>query len=138
MRTNGLWHSELVRLIVSMRHKDVLVICDAGLPVPDHVHAIDLGWTRGEPRLLPVLSAVLSELVVERATIADEAADDAFLSGLRAGLGAIVPDRVPHEDLKRRCAEARAVVRTGDDTPFANVMLHAGVPFGANGSGDGR
>jgi D-ribose pyranase len=132
MRMNGLWHGELVELIVSMRHQDALVICDAGLPVPSGVHTIDLGWRRGEPRLLPVLRSVLGELVVERATIAEEARDEQFLAGLREQLRSASVDRVPHEDFKARCAGARAVVRTGEATPYANVMLHAGVPFGAD------
>jgi D-ribose pyranase len=40
-------------------------------------------------------------------------------------------DWVSHDELKTITAQSRAVVRTGDDTPFVNVVLHAGVPFGA-------
>lgn len=129
MRSDGLWHEGLVQLIVSMRHHDTLVIADAGLPVPQHVQTIDLGWSRREPRLLPVLNAVLTELVVERATIADEAEDDQLLDGFRSELGTIPIDRTSHATLIAECANARAVVRTGEDTPYANVILHAGVPF---------
>lgn len=140
MRTNGLWHGELVEVIVSMRHHDTLVICDAGLPVPADTRTIDLGWRRGEPRLLPVLASILGELVVERATIAREAADRRFLAGLEDELGGAPIERIAHEDFKLRCATTRAIVRTGEDTAHANVMLHAGVPFGANprrSGGDG-
>jgi D-ribose pyranase len=132
MRPNGLWHGELVELIVSLRHNDALVVCDAGLPVPDGVHTVDLGWRRGEPRLLPVLDAILGELVVERATIAGEAQDARFLAGLEEQLGGTPLARITHDELKARCADARAVVRTGEDTPYANVILHAGVPFGGD------
>lgn len=131
MRVNGLWHAELVALIVSMRHHDKLVIADAGLPAPDHVHAIDLGWRRGEPRVLPVLDAVLTELVVEQATVACEAGDR-FLTDLRTRLDVPI-EQTEHEAFKACCADARAVVRTGEDTPYANVILHAGVPFSAGG-----
>jgi D-ribose pyranase len=94
------------------------------------VPTIDLGWSRRQPRFLPVLNAVVAELVVESATIATEASDDELLSGLTAALGDVPLDRTTHEELKRSCATAKAVVRTGEDTPFANVILHAGVPFG--------
>lgn len=127
MRVNGLWHAELVELIVSLRHHDTLVIADAGLPAPAHVRTIDLGWRRGEPRVLPVLDAVLGELVVESATVATEASEP-FVGHLQARLDGPI-ERTAHETFKARCAEARAVVRTGDDTPYANVILHAGVPF---------
>jgi D-ribose pyranase len=130
MRAAGLWHAELVRLILSLRHGETVVIADAGLPVPSPTPTIDLGWARHEPRLLPVLRAVLAELVVERATIAKQADDEEFLIGLRAELGAVPVGRTDHEALKADCATARAVVRTGEDTPYANVILHAGIPFG--------
>jgi D-ribose pyranase len=130
MRTSGIWHAGLVEVIISMRHHDTLVIGDAGLPVPSHVPTIDLGWHRREPRLLPVLNAVVAELVVERATIAAEITDDEMLSALTAALRGVPLQRTTHEELKNSCATAKAVVRTGEDTPFANVILHAGVPFG--------
>lgn len=131
MRETGLWHAELVRLILSLRHGETVVIADAGLPVPAPTPTIDLGWARHQPRLLPVLRAVLAELVVERATIAHQADDEEFLAGLRAELGDVPVGRTDHEALKAGCASARAVIRTGEDTPYANVILHAGIPFGA-------
>lgn len=132
MRVTGLWHAELVGLIVSMRHHDTLVIADAGLPVPVHVPVVDLGWTRGEPRLLPLLGAVAGELVVEQATVAVEA-DERFVAATGARLGGVPIERIAHEEFKARCGDARAVVRTGEDLPYANVLLHAGVPFGEGG-----
>ncbi|MGH8889170.1 MAG: D-ribose pyranase [Acidothermaceae bacterium] len=129
MRQGGLWHPSLVELIVSMRHYDTIVIADAGLPVPANVPTIELGWQRREPRLLPVLSAVLGELVVEQATIANEVADPELLEGLQKQLRGLPIVRTPHDALKASCGDARAVIRTGEDTPFANVILHAGVPF---------
>lgn len=135
MRSDGIWHDGLVQLIVSMRHHDTIVIADAGLPVPQHVPTIDLGWSRRHPRLLPVLSAVLTELVVERATIAEETCDPHLLDAFRCELGDIPIDRTSHANLLAECANARAVVRTGEDTPYANVILHAGVPFDGT---DGR
>jgi D-ribose pyranase len=123
------WHAGLVQLIVAMRHHDTVVIADAGLPVPADVPTIDLGWRRREPRLIPVLRAMLGELVVERATIATEVTDEQLLTGLHTELRDVPIDRTSHDDLKVNCARARAVVRTGEDTPYANVILHAGVPF---------
>jgi D-ribose pyranase len=36
---------------------------------------------------------------------------------------------VSHDIFKHRCRTARAIVRTGEFTPYANVMLFAGVVF---------
>lgn len=134
MRQDGLWHAGLVSLILSLRHHDTLVIADAGLPVPHDVPVIDLGWRRREPRLIPVLAAVLDELVVERAMIASEATDEHFLLELRTHLQQVPVEQISHESVKARCGHARGVVRTGEDTPYANVILHAGVPFDRTGA----
>jgi D-ribose pyranase len=133
MRADGLWHADLVRLLMDLRHHDAVVIADAGLPVAATVPTIDLGWRRGEPRVPDVLRAVIAELVVERVTLAKELRDGRRADYLDAALGRVPVDWVSHEDLKAIAGEARAVVRTGDDTPFANAVLHAGVPFGDDG-----
>lgn len=129
MRADGLWHPRLVELIAELGHTDTLVVADAGLPVPPGVETIDLLWSRRQPPLLPVLDAILAELVVERVTIADEAKDAAWLDALEGALAQTPVMRTSHELLKASCRDARAVVRTGEDTPYANVVLHAGVPF---------
>ena len=129
MRRTGLWHPRLLAVVAAMGHTDTLVVADPGLPVPRGVETIDLVWRRGEPAFLPVLEEVLGELVVESATIAGEADDPALLAGLRRLLGERLGPSIPHEDLKRACAAATAVVRTGEATPYANVVLTAGVPF---------
>jgi len=85
-----------------------------------------------------VLEALLAEMEVERATLATElqtAAPPAFSEPLLARLLALPKvkargvELVPHEELKRRSGGARAVVRTGEFTPYANVILYAGVVF---------
>lgn len=125
MKKTRLLHAELSRLIAAMGHGDLLVIGDAGLPVPPGVPVIDLAVTRGVPGVFQVLDAVLSELQVERAAIADEAAPtlaDDFTARLPC-------QRLSHEALKTASRSARAVVRTGECTPYANIALWAGVAF---------
>lgn len=129
MRRTGLWHPRLLQIITAIGHGDTVVIADAGLPVPDGVEAIDLVWRRQQPRLLPVLDAVVGELEVESATVAEEAKDRDLLDGFDRVLGHIPQALVGHEALKDLCRDARVIVRTGEDTPYANVILHAGVVF---------
>jgi D-ribose pyranase len=129
MRDSGLWHPRLAHLVVALGHGDLLVVADPGLPVPAGVETIDLVWSRGEPGFVPVLRAIVDELVVEHATVAEELADEKLLRDIEDQLGTTPCDRVPHEQLKAVVGGARAVVRTGEDTPYANVVLRAGVPF---------
>lgn len=130
MKRTTLLHAELSRVIARMGHGDLLVIGDAGLPIPPGPLAIDLAVTRGVPAFADVLRAVLSELQVERAVVAHEAfaTAGAAAPGCFAGLP-VAPERVPHERLKSLCAGAVAAVRTGEHTPYANVLLYAGVVF---------
>ncbi|VDS09720.1 D-ribose pyranase [Paracoccus haematequi] len=127
MKRTALLHSELSGLIAAMGHGDLLVIGDAGLPVPPGVRCIDLAVTRGVPGFFDVLDAVLAELVVERSAWASEASADLVQALRFRALGKA--DIVPHPDFKALTCGARAVVRTGEFTPYANVALWSGVAF---------
>jgi D-ribose pyranase len=129
MRRSGLWHPRLAALVAAMGHGDLLVIADPGLPVPSGVEIIDLVFTRGEPRLMTVLRPIVADLVVERAVLAEELGDTKLIQDVTDELGNAPIDRVEHAELKTMTQRATAVVRTGEDTPFANVVLLAGVPF---------
>lgn len=129
MRRSGVWHPRLAHLIAGMGHGDLLVVADPGLPVPAGVEIVDLVYARGEPALLSVLRAVLGELVVEAAVLADELTDAKLVADLAGQLGEIPVTRVPHDEFKATAGTARVVVRTGEDTPYANIGLRAGVPF---------
>lgn len=135
MKRTPLLHAELSRVIASMGHGDALVIGDAGLPIPDAPQGhggpqrIDLAVTRGVPAFDDVLAAVLTELQVERALVATEACGPGgALPGWVYTLEAPV-QAVSHEDLKQATRSARAVVRTGEFTPYRNIVLYAGVVF---------
>ncbi|MEN5180639.1 D-ribose pyranase [Comamonas testosteroni] len=139
MKRSPLLNIELSQVIAGMGHGDVLVIGDAGLPVPPGVRRIDLAVCQGVPTVKQVLAAVLSELQVERAVVASEclsANDGNCASGALPDWYASQGDRLPaapqsisHEDFKALTARAVAVVRTGEFTPYANVALVSGVVF---------
>jgi D-ribose pyranase len=138
MKRGPILHPALSRLVASVGHGDLVVVADAGLPIPPGVERIDLAYAPGRPPFLDVLDALLEELEVERATVAAELAARApgpFVAALEARLLARPKvarhglDVVSHEALKRLTAGARAVVRTGEFTPYANVVLSCGVVF---------
>ena len=132
MKRTALLHAELSQVIAALGHGDMLVIGDAGLPIPDGPRRIDLALTPGIPRVADVLKVVLSEMQVERALIAREAIGQLPVGQLPAwceGQLAALPETVSHEELKRLSARAKAVIRTGECTPYANIVLSAGVTF---------
>ena len=130
MKRSPLLHAELSQVIASMGHGDMLVLGDAGLPIPAGPRRIDLAVARGVPQLVDVLDAVLSELQVEGIVVAEEALDAGKgLPGWYPQALGIAPRTVSHEEFKHRSAQARAIVRTGECTPYANIILIAGVAF---------
>jgi D-ribose pyranase len=131
MKKTLLLHAELSHLIATLGHGDLVVIADAGLPVPPGTRCIDLALTRGVPSFEQVLDAVLSEMQVERADYAVEMSTHSpqCEAVLYSRLGGTGLRSIPHDDLKQRSGTARAIVRTGEYTPYANVILYAGVVF---------
>ena len=131
MKTSGVLNRQLSQVIASMGHTDMLVVSDAGLPVPPDVPCIDLAVTAGVPTFLDVARAVATELEVERLIVSDELIQRD--TRVPAALSAFFPrarlDSVPHEQFKALTARAHAVVRTGECTPYNNVILCSGVTF---------
>lgn len=133
MKDHGVLHPQLARVLAETGHTDLVGLCDAGLPVPTGVQRVDLAFAPGKPALLDVLDAVLDELRVEGYVLASETAVQApwLVAALNERLPAAAVTWVDHADLKRRSAGARAIVRTGEVRPYANVLLVSGVDFDA-------
>jgi D-ribose pyranase len=114
-----------------MGHGDLLVIADAGLPIPPGVERIDLAVEPGLPEMLAVTRAIARELQVEGLTLASElvAREAGLADEITAIFPAAVRAEVSHEQFKQLTRQARAVVRTGECTPYANVILASGVIF---------
>ncbi|MEW6577934.1 MAG: D-ribose pyranase [Chloroflexota bacterium] len=131
MKKTVLLNQPLSSVIAGLGHLDTLVVADAGLPIPPATRRIDLAVSQGIPPFLDVLRAVLAEMQVQGAVIASEMANrsPAMHAALLAALGSVPVTAIPHEEFKARTAAARAVVRTGEFTPYANVILIAGVTF---------
>ncbi len=133
MKRAALLNIELSQIIAAMGHGDLLVIGDAGLPVPPGVRRVDLAVARGVPSLDQVLQAILSELQVEAAVVANECLDGpqlpAWYQQRQADGLPSAPQCVSHEAFKALSRQAVAVVRTGECTPYANIALRSGVAF---------
>ena len=132
MKKNGILNSDISRVLSYMGHTDKLCIGDCGLPVPDCVENIDLCVRKGLPGFLDVLDAVLSELCVERVVLAEEiktASPDMEKAILQRFDDRVRVEYVPHKAFKEMTADSRAVVRTGECTPYTNVILGSGVTF---------
>lgn len=134
MKKTALLNIALSRTIAGLGHGDILVIGDAGLPVPAGVELIDLAVTPGLPDFASVLRVVVSEMQVERHVLAEEIFQVAppGLSEVEAlfGQGLLgARERLPHNEFKALSARAKVIVRTGECKPYSNIALIAGVTF---------
>lgn len=138
MKRTYLLNRHLSRLVAELGHLDEVTIADAGLPVPQGVAVIDLAISPGEPRMATVLRALAEELVIEGAIIAEQAEGKSAAEILDIALGMftltggakdIVTHMIDHEEFKRRVTLSKAVIRTGEITPYCNIILQSGVAF---------
>jgi len=133
MKKSGILHSELARIVAGMGHSDKLVICDSGFPIPHGRPVADVVLTVGVPGLIQTLKVVLQELHIEGALLAKEAdlRSPAMVKEIQGALDRVVLKKIPHDKFKEFCRNEPNVsfVRTGEATPFSNVILVAGVVF---------
>lgn len=133
MKKNGILNSEISKVLADLGHTDEVIIADCGLPVPDGVKKIDLALKQGTPSFMDVLDTVLTDMKVEHALLAEEikehnaSAHDEVLKKLDEEKADV--SYVSHERFKEKSKQAKAIIRTGEVTPYANVILQAGVLF---------
>jgi D-ribose pyranase len=131
MKKLPLLNQPISSVIAGMGHLDSLCIADAGLPIPPSTQRIDLAITKGIPTFLQVAEAVLGEMQVQVAIVAYELQERSpeLHTALCTLLTGIPIEYVSHELFKEQTKTAKAVVRTGEFTPYANVILISGVVF---------
>ncbi|KMY55754.1 ribose ABC transporter [Bacillus sp. FJAT-27231] len=131
MKKHGILNSHIAKVLADLGHTDFIVIADAGLPVPDHVPKIDLALTVGVPDFQQTVAAVAADMVIEKVTMAEEVntANEPVRQYMEETFSDTAVEWVTHETFKALTKQAKAVIRTGEASPYANCLLHAGVFF---------
>lgn len=129
MMKHGILNSDIAKVLADLGHTDQIIICDAGLPVPAGVPKIDVALALGVPSFNDVLSLLEAEMAVGKVVLAEEIKEHnprvlAHVASLYEEI-----DYVSHEEFKRLSSQAKAIIRTGENTPYANIILQAGVLF---------
>lgn len=132
MQRNVVLNAELNHAIASMGHGDLMIVCDAGFPIPNDVWRVDLAVVQDIPDLETVLTAINSALLTEKVAYAAEMAVNnvPLLEKVKRIFGAEVDDfeTLPHATiLGEMAAKAKVIVRTGAYDPWGNILLYSGV-----------
>lgn len=133
MKKIGILNKTLSEVIALLGETDMIVVCDAGLPIPDECIRVDLALVEGVPKFFNVLEAILQELAVKKVILASEAEEKSpdFHAALLEKIAPLHPEYLSHEEFKQLCRQAKAVVRTGEFTPYANCILVCGRAYEA-------
>jgi len=133
MKKAGILNSDISRVLSYMGHTDTICIGDCGLPIPDEVERIDLALKFGVPTFMDTLKCVKEDMKIEKIVLATEIKEQnkqvlSEIEELFKDEG-IEVEYVPHVELKAQTKNCKAVIRTGETTPYANVILQSGCIF---------
>jgi D-ribose pyranase len=133
LKGSTLFNQRLAAVVAGLRFGEIIVVADAGLPVPRGVETLDLALTHGVPSVRDVLEVLRAELVVEEIVVASETAKvnptvTAAVDEVFAATGTKVR-AIPHDDVEGLLATAKLVVQTGETTPYGNVLVVGGLDF---------
>lgn len=132
MQKVGILNSSIAKVLADLGHTDTIVIGDCGLPVPAGVPKIDLALKLGTPSFMEVVSEVAKYMEIEKVEVAAEIQEKN--TGVYEALKELFPQQEwmideNHEAFKAATAKAKVVIRTGEITPYANIILHSNVIF---------
>ncbi|MBN6366504.1 MULTISPECIES: D-ribose pyranase [Providencia] len=139
MKKGVLLNANVTSVIARLGHTDQITLSDAGLPIYQGTERIDLAITQGLPDFMSVLSVITQEMQVEKVILAEEIStinpqmEAAILAHLQqlevTQNNTIEIIYCSHERFKQLTHDSKAVIRTGECSPFANVILCSGVTF---------
>jgi D-ribose pyranase len=128
MLKSGILNPAINSLLSRVRHTNTLIIADRGFPFWPQIETIDISLVDDVPRVLDVLHAIRGNFIIGRAFAAQQFLAEntpATASALENALLGIPITFEPHDDLKKRVPKAIGLIRTGDTTQYANLVLES-------------
>ena len=135
MKKNGIINADISRVLSCMGHTDTLAVGDCGLPIPDETERIDLSLKLGVPSFMEALSEVSREMKIEKIVLAEEIREnnphilEEILKLVNEMDTECAVEYISHAELKERTKTCKAVIRTGEATPYANIILQSACLF---------
>ena len=128
MLKTGILNPQINSLLSRVRHTNTLVIADRGFPFWPMIETVDISLVDDVPTVLQVLSALRPNFRIGKARMAQE-----FLKHNSAGTRAAFAGALrgvelkhePHVEFKKRIPHAIGLIRTGDTTQYANLILES-------------
>jgi D-ribose pyranase len=129
MLIKGILNPQINSLLARVRHTNLVVIADRGFPFWPMIETVDISLVDGIPTVLQVFNAIQSNFNITEIIMAEEFLNANTLE-TRAALTQAVANQIvkyePHIEFKRRVPGAVGLIRTGDTTQYANMILISG------------
>lgn len=129
MKEIGFLNGQIDAALTRQGHMDLLLVVDAGFPVPDHVELIDIALRADVPTVPQVLAELAKVHSVEKLILAEETRrhnPSYFKEVTTASWPNAEVEVIPHSSLKELSHQAKTIIRTGDFTAWANIILVSG------------
>ena len=140
MKRTGILNAQLSGALATLGHTDLILVVDAGFPIPRDAQRVDLAIAQNLPNLRTVISLIADEIIVEGVVRADDVTSnnpklDEWL--LDRFADAEFSTRTHADMLGELARQAKVIVRTGAFEPWGNIGLFCGVDvpkwFGGEG-----
>jgi D-ribose pyranase len=125
----GILNPAIQSLLCRIRHTNTLVISDRGFPFWPQIETVDISLVDDIPQVLDVLKALSPNFVVARVFMAEEflsVNQPETLAAFAIALDGMPTTYEPHVALKKRVPQAIGLIRTGDTTQYANMVIESG------------
>jgi D-ribose pyranase len=129
MKELGTVNRSIARIISEQGHQDLLMVADAGFPIPKEVEVIDISLGENNPMVLTVLAELKRFFSVEKMIMANQTKETSpsLFAAISQSYGENMPvETIDHAELKQLAKNVKAVIRTGDFTAYGNVILVSG------------
>jgi len=113
-----------------MGHGDLMIVCDAGFPIPTSAWRIDLAIVPDVPDLETVLRPIAENMIAERVAYADimHEHNAPLLAKVKRLFADADFEPIKHDTIvTEMAAKAKVIVRTGAFDPWGNILLYSGV-----------
>lgn len=126
MKLNGILNSEISKRLSDLGHTDLIAIGDCGLPI-DNDKKIDISLKLGVPSFIDVLEEVIKDFSVEKYILAKEIKEynEKQENNIKNLLKDVDSEYISHEEFKAKLSDVKFVIRTGENTPYSNIILQS-------------
>lgn len=128
MLQTGILNPHVLDLLARIRHTNTLVIADWAFPFWPEIETVDISLTHGVPTVLQVLDLITPVFKIGRIWQAEEfvaANDGEVVRRFERSFAGVPFTREPHVAFKTRVPGAIGLIRTGDATPYGNLILES-------------